>query len=552
MKTKRMMSLLLAGVMTVGLLAGCGSGKTGGDAPSAASTKGNTGSTSGPEATQAEDAPEVELSIMSWHGDNGETKYYKGLQYIMSAYTEAHPNVTFKYIQQPLDGYMDLLDTQFISGGAADIIYMQPHMSKAFADKGVLLPLDEFMHSESAYVPGKKWVDTFSGGDASFSNSKASNALGAIMFVPNDSSSSLSMGQPFFYNKDLFKQAGIEELPTTFTEFLGALQKLKDAGINPVAGEFSDRHVSWFLGWISDQFGEHYIDQYFDDKYNGSDKIDLKADKSAIALANGFLKADDPIFVDISNALYDYGQYWQDGWTGASYDEAKNLFLMQEAAIFQEGFWAFTQYQDLITDFEWGVLPIPLITKETSEYAMEGFMKPTGQQDSGFNVNKALENDPEKLAVVIDFLQFLSSPEVQQKYIDIAVTLSPVEGVEQPAEVEPFIFNTDLCIYEQSIGPNYVDYGDVGIWGGLSQDFITGRIDTATYNQKAIENSQKTAINDCRDKLKTLPESISETEQKLEQLKADGAAEEVIKAQENSINLLKLKLEMYQQYCSDL
>lgn len=526
MKTKKMMALLLAGVMTASLLAGCGN-KASGDGQSTASTAGNTKTSAGTQENAdpgAADAPEVELSIMSWHGDNGETKYYKGLQYVMEAYTEAHPNVTFKYIQQPLDGYMDLLDTQFISGGAADIIYMQPHMSRAFADKGVLLPLDEFMYAESAYVPGKKWVETFSGGEASFSSSKASNALGAIMFVPNDSSSSLSMGQPFFYNKDLFKQAGIDVLPTTFTEFLDALQKLKDAGINPVAGEFSDRHVSWSLGWISDQFGEHYIDQYFDDKYNGSDKVDLKADKSAIALANGFLKADDPILVDISNALYDYAQYWQDGWTGASYDEAKNLFLMQEAAIFQEGFWAFTQYQDLITDFEWGVLPIPLVTKETSEFAMEGFMKPSGQQDSGFNVSKTVADDPDKLAAVIDFLQFLSSPEVQQKYIDIAVTLSPVDGVTQPAEVEPFIFDTDLCIYEQSIGPNYVDYGDVGIWGGLSQEFLTGRIDTATYNEKAIANSMQTAINDCKDKLKTLPESIAETEKKLEDLKAEGGS----------------------------
>ena len=38
----------------------------------------------------------------------------------------------------------------------------------------------------------------------------------------------------FFYNKDLFQQAGITETPETWTEFMEACQKLKDAGINAV------------------------------------------------------------------------------------------------------------------------------------------------------------------------------------------------------------------------------------------------------------------------------------------------------------------------------
>lgn len=551
MKTKKIMSVCLAASMVMGMMGGCAvsTGDTVKDketGETAAVKKAET------DIVKSGEDPAVEISMMSWHGDNGESKYYDGLKYIMDAYTEKHPNVTFNYIQQPLDGYMDLLDTQFISGGAADLVYMQPHMSKAFADKGVLLSLDEYMHSETPYVPGKKWIDTFAGGEDSFSNSKASNSMGAIVFVPMDSCAVLSMGQPFFYNKDLFKKAGIEELPTTFEDFLGALQKLKDAGINPVAGEFSDRHVSWSMGLIASQFGEHYIDQYFDDKYNGSDKKDLNADKQAIALANDWFKADDQIFVDISDALYRYAQYWQDGWTGASYDEAKNLFLMQEAAIFQEGFWAFTQYEDVITDFEWGVLPIPVVMKETSEFAMEGFEKPSGQQDSGFNVNKSLENDPDKLAVVIDFLQFMSSPEIQQEYVNVATSLSPVEGVVQPEAVEPFIFDTELCKYEQPVGAAYADYGDPGIWGGLAQEFLTGQIDTVTYNERVIANSKQKAVNDCRDKLNTLPEGISEAETKLEELKSGNAAEAVIEAQEKSIALLKLKLDMYQQYCTDL
>lgn len=548
---KKVIARLLVVTLAVSMLAGCGNGK---ESTGDSSTAGETDSTADSTETEnlSSESESVEISIMSWHGEGGETKYYDGLKYVMDEYTKENPNVTFKYVMQPLDGYMDLLDTQFISNSATDLIYMQPHMSRAFTEKGVLLGLDEYMYAQTPYSDGQRWVDTFSGGEDSFMENKASNASGSIMFVPMDSSAVLSMGQPFFYNKDLFEQAGITTLPTTFEEFLAALQQLQDAGITPVAGEYSDRHVSWSLGWISDQYGEHYIDQYFDDKYNGSDKVELYMDKSNIAIATDMLNSDDQILQDISTALYEYSQYWQDGWAGASFDEAKNLFLMQEAAIFQEGFWSFSQYEDVITDFEWGVLPIPLITKDTSEYAMEGFRKASGQQDCGFNVNKEVAGDENKLAAVMDFLQFLTSKEIQQKYTEIAISLSPVEGVIQPDEMLPFIFETDKCIYEQPLGSAYVDLGDAGIWQGLSQEYLTGKIDILTYNEKALANSKLTAVEQCQDKLDTLPAGIEEAKEKLEELKAGETEEALITAQQATVTLLELKLEMYQQYCQDL
>ncbi len=126
---KKVISILLASVLTLSMLAGCGndSAPSGGSSGQSSAAGGEDSSA---DATDDKaDAPKIEISIMSWHGEGGESKFYDGLKYVMDSYTEVHPNVTFKYVQQPLDGYMDLLDTQFISGGAADIIHMQPHMA---------------------------------------------------------------------------------------------------------------------------------------------------------------------------------------------------------------------------------------------------------------------------------------------------------------------------------------------------------------------------------------------------------------------------------------
>ena len=50
----------------------------------------------------------------------------------------------------------------------------------------------------------------------------------------------------FWYNKDLFAQAGITEPPATWEEFLADVQKLKDAGITPIALAGGDKWPAMF------------------------------------------------------------------------------------------------------------------------------------------------------------------------------------------------------------------------------------------------------------------------------------------------------------------
>ncbi|MBT8224576.1 MAG: extracellular solute-binding protein [Dactylosporangium sp.] len=52
----------------------------------------------------------------------------------------------------------------------------------------------------------------------------------------------------FWYNKELFSQAGITAPPTTWTEFLGTVDKLKTAGVTPIALAGQDKwpaHFYW-------------------------------------------------------------------------------------------------------------------------------------------------------------------------------------------------------------------------------------------------------------------------------------------------------------------
>jgi raffinose/stachyose/melibiose transport system substrate-binding protein len=50
----------------------------------------------------------------------------------------------------------------------------------------------------------------------------------------------------FWYNQDLFEQAGIAAPPETWSDFLAAVQKLKDAGITPIAVGAGDKWPAMF------------------------------------------------------------------------------------------------------------------------------------------------------------------------------------------------------------------------------------------------------------------------------------------------------------------
>ena len=49
-----------------------------------------------------------------------------------------------------------------------------------------------------------------------------------------------------WYNKELFEKAGIDAPPATWDEFLADVQKLKDAGITPIAVGEKDKWPGMF------------------------------------------------------------------------------------------------------------------------------------------------------------------------------------------------------------------------------------------------------------------------------------------------------------------
>jgi len=169
-------------------------------------------------AAPEEPASGEPVTITWWHIQTEETQ--KALwQQLADEYMAAHPNVTIEITVLENENFKAKLTTVMQSGDPPDIFQSWGGgVMNEYAEAGLLMDITDYLAEDG-------WGDTFSPG-----------ALGVYAYegvnygVPRD------MGMVgFWYNKDLFAEAGIDAPPTTWTELLADIEALQAAGITPIA-----------------------------------------------------------------------------------------------------------------------------------------------------------------------------------------------------------------------------------------------------------------------------------------------------------------------------
>src|SRR5690606_6434442 len=119
------------------------------------------------------------------------------------------------------DPYKSKLQTSIGSPNAPDIFYNWGGGNlEQYVDADQVAPLTEALDENpdvrDAFLPSVLDVGTVDG---------------EVYGVPMQGVQPVS----FFYNKDVFAEAGIEEFPATWTEFMDAVDKLKAIDVQPIA-----------------------------------------------------------------------------------------------------------------------------------------------------------------------------------------------------------------------------------------------------------------------------------------------------------------------------
>ncbi|PZD94628.1 ABC transporter substrate-binding protein [Paenibacillus sambharensis] len=215
---RNIISLAMIIVLTLTLLSACSGGNNNSNTPSNPPA-GESGSNEGAQAAGSGDI-KGELVFLTNRTD------MVGKQYAdyEKRFEEQYPEVDLKF--EAIQDYEKNMKIRISSGSFPDVVLIGPGIANAELPK-YFAPLDDIEFS----------------GDIWFAESKASEGK---MYGVSSGNSTVGI----VYNKKAFEQAGITEVPKTWDEFLAAAQKLKDAGIVPLASNFKDK---WPLGaWVYD------------------------------------------------------------------------------------------------------------------------------------------------------------------------------------------------------------------------------------------------------------------------------------------------------------
>jgi multiple sugar transport system substrate-binding protein/raffinose/stachyose/melibiose transport system substrate-binding protein len=130
-----------------------------------------------------------------------------------------------------------------------------------------------------------------------------------------------------YYNKDMFRKAGIKTLPANFEEFLAACAALRKAGFTPIiwTGAFPNMLAN---GPFSFGFANNVVARHPNDW------------KRRIADGSLDLNNDDAVDIFAKIKLIADKGYVQRGYMNTSYDEGNRLFAEGKAAMAFQGTWS--------------------------------------------------------------------------------------------------------------------------------------------------------------------------------------------------------------------
>lgn len=298
--SRKISTLLSLVLMASFMLAACG---TSTPAPQAPATEAPAMT----EAPVATEAPAKPVTVTWWHISTKDPAL-SDWKKMADDYMAAHPNVTIEITVLENEAFKTKLTTVMQSGDPPDIFqswgggtfYQQV---QAGLLKDITADLD---------ANGGEWRSSFAPG-----------ALGVYSYQGKNYGVPWDMGDVgFWYNKDLFAQAGINTPPATWTEFLDDVKALKAAGITPISIGEGDK-------WP----GMHFWN-YLATRICGQKGFD--------AVMSGTGSFTDPCFVEAGQKLQELIalEPFQDGFLGATHDEMQATFGNGKAAMELSGQWA--------------------------------------------------------------------------------------------------------------------------------------------------------------------------------------------------------------------
>ncbi len=375
-----------------------------------------------------------------------------GLRDVIQDFESENPDVRIELVNVPFA--REYLVTQLSSGQAPDIINVNVEEVWVDVHKGWYVPLDAFLNAPNPYIQEKgdpslpgyySWWDMF-----------RYQAISRGKAAPDGRNYCLSFDMVetgIFYNKTIFRQAGVEP-PTTWEEWHDGMAKIRALGYIPLL-----MNTDTFNDWCTDiLFNQLYfsilpgIDVLKGDaareKYM---KGYLDADELSFLFGKKFFTNQDPRYLELWRVMKGLRAYCNKDLN--STDFLREFVTQHAAMMWNSSPITYRLQADNSLDFEWGVFYPPPLTPQTSPFVTEPVdMCVIGGSGTQFEITNTAVGDTEpalpmqermnrseRLQQVVRFLHFLCMPDNYTRIVNEYPCFIPnIRGVEPLPPLHPF------------------------------------------------------------------------------------------------------------------
>lgn len=355
---KKILSTVLAAAMIASLaLTGCGSSS---------------------EGTEDSEGGKTTITFMNHTSESRSISYEDSL---IEEFEKENPDIDVEVQRMSMDDYTQTIQTKFASGDAPDVFYIEQSNLEDYAKNGYLLDLTD-----------TDIADHYDGNMLQYDGKSYGAPVGVTAYVVT-------------YNKKVFQDLGLD-VPTTLDEFYNVCDKIKDAGITPMAAGYQD---SWVL--MADAQSE-YANSILINDADALKKLESREVK--------FAESDEwkDVFTRFSKRI----SYEQDDQFGTDWNTACTMLANGEAAMIVSGDWTSNNVADMGDDVELGAFILPVSnTAADNKVAIPG----AGQ-------SFAISADSKNQEAAEKFVSYMTTADAGEKYVEDSIGICVIKGVKAP------------------------------------------------------------------------------------------------------------------------
>ncbi|SEJ72872.1 raffinose/stachyose/melibiose transport system substrate-binding protein [Deinococcus reticulitermitis] len=339
----------------------------------------------------------------------GEVKPLKVFQQIADEYEKKYPGIKIKFHTEPIPDTNTMIRVKAAAGELFDVYWAQTYNLNSTLPKGVATDLAPFFKQPNPYIPGNKaWQDVMNKAQLAESRSVS----GAVYTLSGDKGA-----YGIYYNKDLFKKAGITKVPSSWSELIAASKRLNAIGVYPMHAV--PAYPWWSRHFLSDLYSKDYAKLTGYDGLPGQSPLD-----EAVAISKGILTPKDPRFMSWWPLMKQFTDTWPKDYLTA--DPAKNYdafqdFVGQKEAMLYEGGYKVREMQDAGVKFPVGTFNFPKLTKRdlpgTTGVNTANAYSRTGsfQYAMSTPVSNKTMREQGKPQAVLDWMRYFGTPKNLQR-----------------------------------------------------------------------------------------------------------------------------------------